>query len=103
MYEGNYSIVYDYVNGYPYWKQQFGNKAIWFFQHSHGAKYWYIGFATSLGTNYADIAAEVLSSVFWPYQIVDYIEYYDGVSYKFASPSDVVIKDCKCLKMIFNC
>ena len=102
-YEGNYSIVYNYVNGLPYWKQQNGFNAIWFYKFNNGRQYWFFGKESDLGSTYVAIVLPTSSFAIWPHQIVDGFEYYDGTGYKLASSSDVTINDCKtAFKMIFN-
>ena len=102
-FEGNYSIVYNYVNGLPYWKQQNGVNAIWFYDFENGRQYWFFGKESKLGSITVSIVLPTPSFAIWPHQIVDGFEYYDKPSFKLASSSDVTINDCKtAFKMSFN-
>ena len=94
--EGTYRIVKNKsVNGQPYWTQQNGIHAIWFYMLQDGRKYWFLGLEAYLGSNIAYIAATI-SSFAWPTQIINGFYYFDGTGYSTVSPSnDVFFKDCK--------
>ena len=89
--QGNYTIVQDLINGFPYWVQQNGDNAIWF-----GPTYpsWIVGLERVLGQNYGGIYGPYGVDV-WPTQILDGYEYWGGSSWQYFSSSDLILKDCK--------
>ena len=102
-YEGNYSIVYNYVNELPYWKQQNGIHAIWFYNFDDGRQYWLFGKESKLGSITVSIVLPTPSFAIWPHQIANGFTYFDETAWKLAPSSDVTINDCKtAFKISFN-
>ena len=89
--QGNYTIVQELINGFPYWVQQNGDFAIWF-----GPTYpsWIVGDTINLGQNFGGIYGPYGVDV-WPTQIIDGYEYFGGSSWQYFSPSDLILRDCK--------
>ena len=89
--QGNYTIVQELINGFPYWVHQNGEQAIWFGPTSYPS--WIVGPETNLG-NYGYIFGPYGVDV-WPTQIINGYVYWDGSSWQYPSSSDLIFKDCK--------
>ena len=89
--QGNYTLVQELFNGFPYWVHQNGEQAIWF-----GPTYpsWIVGDTINLGQNFGGIYGPYGVDV-WPTQIIDGYEYFVGSSWQYFSPSDLILRDCK--------
>ena len=90
--QGNYTLVQELINGFPYWVQQNGEQAIWFGLTSYPS--WVAGDAIDLGTTKGGIFGPY-GVDFWPTQIIDGYEYWDGSSWQYFSSSDLILRDCK--------
>ena len=90
--QGNYTIVQELINGFPYWVQQNGDNAIWFGSSSYPS--WVVGFETDLGLTYGGIFGPYGVDV-WPTQIINGYMSWDGSSWQYPSSSDLIFKDCK--------
>ena len=95
--QGNYTIVQELINGFPYWVQQNGDNAIWF------GSFWVVGPETNLGQNYGGIFGPYGVDV-WPTQIINgyvYCEvmctYGPGASsnWQYFSSYGLILIDCK--------
>ena len=90
--QGNYTIVQELINGFPYWVQQKGDNAIWFGSSSYPS--WIVGPETYLGSTTGGIYGPY-GIDFWPTQIIDGYEYWNGSSYQYFPSSDLILRDCK--------
>ena len=90
--QGNYTIVQELINGFPYWVQQNGGNAIWFGPTSYPS--WIVGLEIHLGQNHGGIFGPYGVNV-WPTQIIDGYDYWDGSSFQYFASSDLILKDCK--------
>ena len=89
--QGNYTLVQELFNGFPYWVHQNGEQAIWFGPTSYPS--WIVGPETNLG-NYGYIFGPYGVDV-WPTQILDGFFYYRSSSWQYLPSSDLILKDCK--------
>ena len=89
---GNYTLVQELINGYPYWVQQNGDNAIWFGSTSYPS--WVVGPETFLGSTTGFIWGPY-GVDFWPTQIIDGYDYWDGSSIQYFASSDLILKDSK--------
>ena len=90
--QGNYTIVQELINGFPYWVQQNGDNAIWFGPTSYPS--WIVGLEAHLGKNSGGIFGPYGVDV-WPTQIINGYMYYRGLSWHYLPSSDLIIRDCK--------
>ena len=95
---GNYTIVQELINGFPYWVQQNGDNAIWFGPISYPS--WVVGPETYLGQNGGYIFGPYGVDV-WPTQIINGYVYWKasygpggGSNWHYFSSSDLILKDC---------
>ena len=93
--QGNYTLVEEMVNGFPYWLKDDGGKteeAIWSFY----SYVWMIGFAEEVGSTTGVIGVEFESDV-WLTQILDgYLKYDHHQPYETRwQPTNITFKDCK--------
>ena len=90
--QGNYTIVQELINGFPYWVQQNGDNAIWFVSS------WVVGPETNLGQNYGGIFGPSFGPFgldVWPTQIINGYVYWGGSSWQYFSSYGLILIDCK--------
>ena len=84
---GVYSLQSSLVNGFPYWKHDSSDKAIWM----HGN--WKIDADDVLGTDIAGISGPFGIEV-WPNNISSKWKFYVRGKWQEAESGDIVIEDC---------
>ena len=94
--EGYYYLANGIVNGFPYWKQDKGEIAIWF------QKSWTVGNEDNLGQDYNGIIGpnEVTA---WPSQIISGYNYWQPYysEWKNVEEFGILFEDCKCNVHVF--
>ena len=96
--EGSYILATNTSNGYPYWKQQDGNNAIWFQKSWHTG--WRVGHVDNLGHNYYFGIIGPINITAWPTLISEGYKFYNGSYWQPASGTDVILEDCKFLLLL---
>ena len=91
--EGNYYLANDNLNGFPYWKQDNGDNAIWF------QKTWYIGWTVGnenyLGQDYNGIIGPNYVYL-WPSRTLSGYKYWHDSEWKNVEEDSLLFEDCKC-------
>ena len=89
--DGTYNLQNTPVNGFPYWKQKFGQYAIWF---SDVAGSWEIGYFSHLGSSRCAIGAPYNNDD-WPTKIPS--------NWRFFSDGNWKVDTQNCIQIIDNC
>ena len=84
---GVYSIQSSLANGFPYWKHDSSDKAIWMFGN------WKVGDDKDIGTGIAGIYGPHGFEE-WPNNILSKWQFYDGDEWQEAKSSEIVFEDC---------
>ena len=84
---GVYSLQSSLVNGFPYWKHDSSDNAIWM------SGCWYVGDDETIGTSRCGIAAYGIEE--WPNNIYSKWQFHiGGNEFKEAEIGDIVFEDC---------
>ena len=91
--DGFYYLANDNLNGFPYWKQDNGDNAIWFH------KSWYVGWTVGnedyLGQDYNGIIGPDDVTT-WPSQTLSDYKYWHDSEWKNVEEDSISFEDCKC-------
>ena len=90
--QGFYSLAKENINGLPYWKQTYGDHAVWFRKSWYSG--WTVGHEYSLGHDYPGIIGPDDTTA-WPTQIFNGYKYWDGTTWYPTTATDVIFKSCK--------
>ena len=95
--EGFYHLEKDNFDGFPYWKQENGDNAIWF--QKSGRRAWTIGHEDYLGQDYDGIIIGPNDITTWPTQISEGFKYWDGSNWQ---SNDILFEECKYSELGIN-
>ena len=84
---GVYSLQSSLVNGFPHWKHEASDNAIWLFGR------WKVGHNENIGTGNADIHGPYNIEE-WPNNISSKLQFFDGNKYQEAENGDIIFEDC---------
>ena len=91
--EGNYYLANENLNGFPYWKQDNGDNAIWF--HKSWYEGWTVGNEDYLGQDYNGIIGPNDVTA-WPSKTLGDYNYWHYSEWKHVEEDDIFFEDCKC-------
>ena len=84
---GLYSLQSFLVNGFPYWKHDSSDTAIWMYGN------WKIANDENIGTDFASISGP-FSIEEWPNNISSKWRFFGGGKFQEAKSGDIVFEDC---------
>ena len=85
---GVYSLQSSLVNGFPYWKHDSSERAIWMFDVN-----WKIGDEEDIGTIISSFSGPFCIEE-WPNNIFSKWEFFNGQKFQEAKIGDIVFEDC---------